>query len=141
MRGFLTVNAERNQLIFMTEEKKENIPAEAPKEAPKAETPKEAPKTEAPKTEEPKAEQAGAKGGEEKKAEGKPATEALAGKKKEKPANCAACNKSIKKKRYYYRDGKHYCTKRCWKTTVKKEEKAAESQNPSDAKDPAPSAS
>ena len=44
-------------------------------------------------------------------------------KKKEKPANCAACNKSIKKKRYYYRNGKHYCTKRCWKTTVKKESK------------------
>jgi len=42
---------------------------------------------------------------------------------KEKPSNCAACNKSIKRKRWYYRNGKYYCTKRCWKTSVKKEEK------------------
>lgn len=46
--------------------------------------------------------------------------------KKEKPANCAACNKSIKKKLFYYRNGKYYCNKRCWKTTVKKEEKPQE---------------
>lgn len=46
--------------------------------------------------------------------------------KKEKPSNCASCNKSIKKKRYYYRSGKYYCTKRCWKTALKKEEKKAE---------------
>jgi len=43
--------------------------------------------------------------------------------KKERPSNCAGCNKSIKKKRWYYRDGKYYCTKRCWKTTLKKDEK------------------
>lgn len=42
--------------------------------------------------------------------------------KKERPANCAACNKSIKKLRWYYRNGKYYCTPRCWKTTRKKEE-------------------
>lgn len=47
---------------------------------------------------------------------------------KERPANCAACNKSIKKKRWYYRNGKCYCTKRCWKTTVKKEEKPKEGE-------------
>jgi len=46
--------------------------------------------------------------------------------KKEKPANCAACNKSIKKKRHYYRDGKYFCTKRCWKATIKKEAKPEE---------------
>lgn len=45
---------------------------------------------------------------------------------KEKPANCAACNKSIKKKLHYYREGKFYCNKRCWKTTLKKEEKPQE---------------
>lgn len=101
----------------MAEEKKDDI-----KEAPKAEAPKpEAPKAEAPKAEAPKA--------EEKKAE------------KLKAVNCAVCNKSIKKKRYYYRNGKFFCTKRCWKTTVKKEEKAAETNTPSDAKDQAPSAS
>lgn len=104
----------------MNEEKKEELEAamaspEAPKqEAAKVEAPKqEAAKEAAPKTPAPKAE---AKKAEEKK--------------KEKPANCAVCNKSIKKKRYYYRDGKYYCTKRCWKTTVKKENKAAKELPP-----------
>lgn len=46
--------------------------------------------------------------------------------KKEKPTNCVVCNKSIKKKRSYYRNGKQYCTKRCWKTTLKQEEKKEE---------------
>ena len=127
----------------MTEEKKDNIPAGSP-EAPKAEAPKtEAPKTEAPKAEAVKAEtpsaDATAKPAEAKKADEKPATEASAGKKKEKPVNCAVCNKSIKKKRYYYRNGKYFCTKRCWKTTAKKEEKSTEAQTPSDAKESSPS--
>ncbi len=103
----------------MDEEKKEN----------QQDLKQDAPKAEAPKTESPKA-QITAKGAEEKKAEKK---------KKEKPANCAVCNKSIRKKRYYYRNGKYYCTKRCWKTTIKKEEKALNTQNPSDAKDQTPS--
>ncbi len=42
--------------------------------------------------------------------------------KKEKPANCAGCKKSIKKKRWYYRDGNYYCTKRCWTSAKKKAE-------------------
>ena len=112
----------------MTEENKENKQAETPKvEVRKEEVPKkeETPKAEAPKVEAPKAVPA-AKGAEEKKAEEK---------KKEKSANCAVCNKSIKKKRYYYRNGKYFCTKRCWKTTIKKEEKAADTQIPPDAKD------
>lgn len=46
--------------------------------------------------------------------------------KKEKPANCAGCNKSIRKKRWYYRNGKFYCTKRCWTNALKKEAKAPE---------------
>lgn len=46
--------------------------------------------------------------------------------KKEKPTNCGACNKALRKRRWYYRNGKYYCTKRCWQTTVKKEEKPAE---------------
>jgi hypothetical protein len=118
----------------MDEEKTENQ-QDLKQGAPKAEAPKEtAPKaedmkTEAPKTESPKA-QTAAKGAEEK------AT--LEKKKKEKPANCAVCNKSIRKKRYYYRNGKYYCTKRCWKTTIKKEEKTLDTKNPSDAKDQAP---
>jgi formylmethanofuran dehydrogenase subunit E len=87
-------------------------PVEPPKvEAPKVESPKvEAPKTEPPKTEEPK-----------KDAALKPEE-----KKKERPVNCSVCNKSIKKTRYYYRNGKYFCTKRCFKTTVKKEGAAGE---------------
>jgi hypothetical protein len=46
--------------------------------------------------------------------------------KKEKPSNCAGCKKSIKKKRWYYRDGKYYCSKRCFKTTLKKDDKKEE---------------
>ena len=49
---------------------------------------------------------------------------------KEKPANCASCNKSIKNKRWYYRAGKYYCSKRCWQTASKKEK--------APAKEPAP---
>lgn len=49
---------------------------------------------------------------------------------KVKPTNCVQCNKSIKKIRWYYRDGKYYCTKRCWMTASKKEAKPAEGQPP-----------
>ena len=52
---------------------------------------------------------------------------------KEKPANCASCNKSIKSKRWYYRNGKYYCSKRCWQTASKKE-KAPEAQAPTPQK-------
>lgn len=87
-------------------EKKDGInPVETPKaEAPKADSPKQ----DTPKTEEPKQDAA-------KTPAPKPEE-----KKKEKPSNCAVCNKSIKKKRYYYRNGKYFCTPRCFKTTVKK---------------------
>ncbi len=40
--------------------------------------------------------------------------------KQEKQDNCLACNKPIKKIRRYYRDGKFYCTKRCWKNYLEK---------------------
>ena len=49
----------------------------------------------------------------------------------EKAANCASCNKSIKNKRWYYRNGKYYCSKRCWQTAVKKDKApAAASETP-----------
>jgi recombinational DNA repair protein (RecF pathway) len=32
----------------------------------------------------------------------------------EKQNNCLACGKPIKKLKRYYRDGKFYCTKKCW---------------------------
>jgi hypothetical protein len=38
----------------------------------------------------------------------------------EKQTNCLSCNKPIKKIRRYYRDGKFYCTKTCWKDFLAK---------------------
>lgn len=99
----------------MTEEKKEEIKKEDVKPA-AAQTP--APAAEAKAPQDVKA-----------AAEVKP--QAPAEKvKKEKPSNCAGCNKSIKNKRWYYRSGKFYCTKRCWKTASKKEVKAPEAAAP-----------
>ena len=103
----------------MTEEKKEEIkvpvvPAveaqqvqnEAPAAEPKAETPKEsaaAPKAAEAKKEEPKI---------------------------EKPANCSACKKSIKNKRWYYRNSNYFCSKRCWQTAAKKDKTPAAEEAP-----------
>ncbi len=36
--------------------------------------------------------------------------------KAEKQTNCPSCNKLIKKLKRYYRNGKFYCSKRCWRT-------------------------
>ena len=46
--------------------------------------------------------------------------------KQEKQTNCLACNKPIKKLRRYYRDGKFYCTKRCFKNFLEKSKVKAE---------------
>ena len=107
----------------MSEENKEtnleNKDTVKPAEASKAEAPKpevlkqETPKVEITKAEEPKQEASKA---EVSKADVPKPEE----KKREKPSNCAVCNKPIKKKRYYYRNGKYFCTQRCFKTTVKK---------------------
>lgn len=43
--------------------------------------------------------------------------------------NCAGCNKPLKKKKRYYRNGKYYCNKNCFKTGGK----SAEAQ-PAEAK-------
>jgi len=45
---------------------------------------------------------------------------------KTKPTNCADCNKPIRKKRWYYRNGKYYCSKRCFNNKAKKEAKPEE---------------
>jgi endogenous inhibitor of DNA gyrase (YacG/DUF329 family) len=34
--------------------------------------------------------------------------------------NCASCGKPVKKIKRYYRDGKFYCNKRCFKNKFKK---------------------
>lgn len=38
----------------------------------------------------------------------------------EKQTNCLACNKLIKKLKRYYREGKFYCSKKCWRTFIDK---------------------
>ena len=40
--------------------------------------------------------------------------------KEEKQTNCLSCNKQLKRIRRYYRDGKFYCTKKCWMNFIKK---------------------
>ncbi len=40
--------------------------------------------------------------------------------KQEKQTNCIACNKPIKRLRRYYRDGKFYCSKTCFKKMKEK---------------------
>ena len=42
----------------------------------------------------------------------------------EKPKNCSRCNKPIKRKTWYYRNGKYFCGKGCWKLSQQKEKAA-----------------
>lgn len=50
-------------------------------------------------------------------------------KKKERPTNCAVCNKAFKHKHWYYKNGKYFCTKRCWeKLDAELKAKAAEAK-------------
>ncbi|HTY45605.1 MAG TPA: hypothetical protein VMD52_06415 [Patescibacteria group bacterium] len=54
------------------------------------------------------------------------ATQAPAQAPAEKQTNCPACNKPLKRIKRYYRNGKFYCTKKCWKQALKP--KAEEAQ-------------
>lgn len=38
----------------------------------------------------------------------------------EKQTNCLSCNKPIIKLKRYYRDGKFYCSKKCWRDYITK---------------------
>ncbi len=38
----------------------------------------------------------------------------------EKQTNCLGCNKPIRKLKRYYRDGKFYCSKKCWHNYIEK---------------------
>lgn len=58
-------------------------------------------------------------------AEQKPAAKTKAAAPTEAVKNCAGCNKPIKKAKRYYRNGKYYCNKKCWKTSQKTEAKAS----------------
>jgi len=33
-----------------------------------------------------------------------------------RPATCASCGKRLGRKRWYYRNGNYFCTRRCWVT-------------------------
>ncbi|MDO8489693.1 MAG: hypothetical protein Q7S42_06290 [Candidatus Omnitrophota bacterium] len=46
--------------------------------------------------------------------------EAEAKPKREKKSNCPACNKVVKRLKRYYRDGKFYCSKKCWRAFISK---------------------
>ncbi len=48
--------------------------------------------------------------------------------KEEKQTNCLACNKPLKKLKRYYRDGKFYCSKKCWKTFLEKSKSEAKEE-------------
>lgn len=45
--------------------------------------------------------------------------------KAERQTNCLACNKLIKKLKRYYRDGKFYCSKKCWRAFIEKNKAGA----------------
>ena len=40
-------------------------------------------------------------------------------------ATCTTCNKRLNRKSWYYRNGKYFCTKRCW---TKEQAKAQQEQ-------------
>ncbi|MBU4377014.1 MAG: hypothetical protein KKD29_05995 [Candidatus Omnitrophica bacterium] len=101
----------------MSEEIKDN---EVKKEAEKETKAEETPKAEAVKPAEPTPEKVAVSAPEAKPAEQK---------EKERPTNCAACNKAFKHKLWHYRNGKYFCNKRCWeKFDAEIKAKAAEAK-------------
>jgi len=46
----------------------------------------------------------------------------------EKQTNCLGCGKPLKKLKIYYRNGKYYCTKKCWRKALEKTKKEAASK-------------
>ena len=38
----------------------------------------------------------------------------------EKQTNCLGCSKPLKKIKQYYRNGKYYCNKKCWRNHLAK---------------------
>jgi recombinational DNA repair protein (RecF pathway) len=45
-----------------------------------------------------------------------------------KTINCVHCNKPVKKLTRYYRDGKFYCAKKCWRAMLAKAKEGQEEQ-------------
>jgi hypothetical protein len=67
---------------------------------------------------------------EETKAPAAPEAPAKVKKKKTRPTNCVQSNKRIRRKDWYYRDGKYFANKQCFKlhaaAETEKAQKAAE---------------
>lgn len=42
--------------------------------------------------------------------------------------NCGACGKPVKRIKRYYRNGKFYCDKNCWRKAIKKAKDAKEAK-------------
>ena len=65
-------------------------------------------------------------------------------KKKTRPTNCAQSNKRIRRKDWYYRDGKYFANKQCFKlhaaAEAEKAQKAAEAAKTAPAAVEAPAA-
>jgi len=55
-----------------------------------------------------------------------PVAEANQKVKVEKQTNCLGCSKPLKKLKRYYRDGKFYCSKTCWRNYIAKSKEKKE---------------
>ena len=55
-----------------------------------------------------------------------------------RPAACASCGKRLNYKSWDYRNGKHFCKKRCWVTESQKVAKEAKEAKEKSAATPAP---
>lgn len=55
-----------------------------------------------------------------------PATQPAPAPEVEKQSNCLGCGKPIKRLKRYYRDGKFYCSKKCWRKAIKEKEEKEE---------------
>ncbi|MBN1871850.1 MAG: hypothetical protein JW800_04680 [Candidatus Omnitrophica bacterium] len=51
------------------------------------------------------------------------------------PTNCAVCNKAFKHKKWYYKNGRYFCTKRCWMKFQSEKKKEAEELAAKEAKE------
>lgn len=57
-----------------------------------------------------------------------------------RPATCASCGKRLTYKSWYYRNGKHYCKRRCWEADKAKATKEAANAEATPATPAAPAA-
>lgn len=59
-------------------------------------------------------------------------------KKKSRPTNCAQSNKRIRRKDWYYRDGKYFANKQCFKVYATQEAEKAKKAAAAQDQQPAP---